>query len=202
MGRAAALVVWLGVAALPGCGDAEPPLQGAVRTPPLEVGQVALPDAWRGGTPTTLRPPEDELYVLYFGYTRCPDICPTTLNDIAVALEDLSPPLRERITVGMVTVDPERDTDEVLTGYLDHFFDRSLALRTTDPATLAAAAEAFGVQWEVEAHEPGDDDYGVGHTAVTYVVDDTGTVAVEWAFGLDSESMTSDLRALLRRDPS
>jgi protein SCO1/2 len=194
-------VVGVGLLVLAGCADDEAELRGTVRTPPLEVSHVALPDAWRGGALATLRPPESELYVLYFGYTRCPDICPTTLNDIAVALEDLSPPLRERITVGMVTVDPERDTDEVLTGYLDHFFDRSLALRTADPAALAAAADAFGVQWEVEAHEPGDDDYGVGHTAVTYVVDDTGTVAVEWAFGLDSESMTSDLRALLRRDP-
>ena len=99
----------------------------------------------------------------------------------------------------MASVDPERDTGEVVAGYLDHFFDRSLALRTDDPDTLAAAADAFGVQWEIEEHAPGEP-YDVAHSAVTYVVDDDGTVVVEWPFGFDSEAMTSDLRILLEEE--
>lgn len=145
--------------------------------------------------------PADELYLVYFGYTSCPDVCPTTMSDLRVALEDLPDGLADRVTVAMATVDPERDTDEVLTGYLDHFFTDSLALRTDDPAALAAAAGVFGVQWEVEDHEPGAA-YSVGHTAVTYVVDDTGTVVVEWPFGLDHDAMTSDLTTLLREEPT
>jgi protein SCO1/2 len=100
----------------------------------------------------------------------------------------------------MVTVDPERDTAAVLDGYLDHFFDDGVALRTDDPDELSAAADAFGVQFEVEDHVAGDA-YDVAHTAMTYVVDDTGAVVVEWPFGFETESMTSDLTTLLRRDP-
>lgn len=174
-------------------------LAGAVRTPPLEVAGVQLPDATDPAVVHPLRAPAGELYLVYFGYTSCPDVCPTTMSDISVALADLADGLEERVTVAMVTLDPERDSGEVLTGYLGHFFDRSLALRTTDPAVLAAATDAFGVQWEVEDHPPGEP-YAVAHTAVTYVVDDTGTVAVEWPFGFDSRSMTADLAVLLEEE--
>jgi protein SCO1 len=160
---------------------------------------VALPDVGSTGGSVAMRAPDDGLYLVYFGYTSCPDICPTTMSDISVALGDLDDGLADRVTVAMVTLDPERDTDERLSQYLGFFFDRSLALRTTDPAALAEAAAAFGVQWEVGPHEPGES-YEVAHTAVTYVVDDTGTVVVEWPFGLDTELMTRDLTILLERD--
>jgi len=188
----------LAAAACGGDDDDEPTLAGAVRTPPLDVSEVTLPEA-TSGEPLAMRAPPGELYLVYFGYTSCPDVCPTTMNDIAVALGDLPGALADRVTVAMATVDPERDTAEVLTGYLDHFFARHLALRTADPEALASAARAFGVQWEVEEHAPGEP-YEVAHTAVTYVVDDTGTVAVEWPFGFDSEAMTADLRILLEEE--
>lgn len=179
-----------------GCGGDDPSFAGAVRSPALDVSGVTLPDA-ADGTPVAMRAADDEVYLVYFGYTSCPDVCPTTLSDISVALEDLSDAQAARVTVAMVTVDPERDTADVLTGYLSSFFDNSRALRTDDQASLAAAAEAFGAQWEVEDHEPGDDDYEVGHSAITYVVDDTGTVVVEWPFGIESADMTHDLRIVL-----
>lgn len=181
------------------CGSDDATLSGAVRNPPLKVTTVALPDVGRAGEPVMMKAPPFELYLVYFGYTTCPDICPTTLSDIRVALEDLPDGMAERVTVAMVTVDPERDTDEVLTGYLGHFFDHSLALRSTDPDELQAAGDAFGVQWQIEDHAPGEP-YAVAHTSVTYVVDDDGTVVVEWPFGLDSAAMTSDLRTLLREE--
>jgi protein SCO1/2 len=182
-----------------GCGSEEPEaLRGIVRDPPLEVADVHLPEA-STSTLVPMTAPEGELHLVYFGYTSCPDVCPTTLSDISVALDDLPDDLAERVTVAMTTVDPERDTADVLTGYLDHFFDDGLALRTDDPAQLSAAAAAFGVQFEVAPHEDGDA-YDVSHTAMTYVVDDTGTVVVEWPFGFETESMTSDLTDLLRRD--
>jgi protein SCO1/2 len=174
-------------------------LAGAVRTPPLDVAAVRLPDATDPALVHPLRAPTGELHLVYFGYTSCPDVCPTTMSDISVALADLPDRLADRVTVALVTLDPERDSGEVLTGYLGHFFDRSLALRTTDPAALAAATGAFGVQWEVEAHAPGEP-YAVAHSAVTYVVDDTGTVVVEWPFGFDSRSMTADLTVLLEEE--
>lgn len=196
-----ALVVLVGLAlvAMAACGEDEVTLQGVVRTPALEVADVRLPDADRDGELVALRPPAGELYLAYFGYTSCPDICPTTMSDIRVALGELPAELAQRVTVAMTTVDLERDTPEALAKYLGSFFDRKLALVPGDEAELAAAAEAFGVRWEIEAHEPGEA-YDVSHTAVTYVIDDTGTVVVEWPFGFESEAMTSDLQLLLRKD--
>lgn len=175
-------------------------LAGVVRDPALEVAQVTLPDA-EDGAPVAMRADDGQLLVVYFGYTSCPDVCPTTLSDIKVALGDLPDELARRVRVAMVTVDPERDTPEVLTGYLDHFFDRFTALRTEDPDDLRDAAAAFGVQFEVEAHEPGAS-YAVSHSAITYVIDDTGTVVVEWPFGFESTDMASDLRYLLTKETS
>lgn len=179
------------------CGAGEPALHGAVRTPPLQVDSVTLSSA--DGDRVALRAADDGLLLVYFGYTSCPDVCPTTMADISAALLDLPSDLSDRVTVAMVTVDPERDTGEVLSGYLSHFFSRGIALRTDDPAELKRAASAFGVQWEVADHAPGDP-YDVAHTAITYVVDDRGTVVVEWPFGFESEAMASDLTLLLERD--
>ena len=100
---------------------------------------------------------------------------------------------------GWPPLDPERDTEAVLTGYLGHFFDHSLALRTTDPAALTSVTDAFGVQWQVADHASGEA-YDVAHTAITYVVNDEGIVVVEWPFGLDAAAMTSDLTTLLREE--
>lgn len=195
-------------AAVAACGDdpgetaasQAPELAGVVRSPSLEVAEVTMPDAEADGEVVTMKADPGELLLVYFGYTSCPDICPTTMSDISVALGDLPAAEADRVTVAMVTVDPERDTGEVLGGYLDSFFDRRLALRTEDPDQLEAATEAFGVRFEVEDHGPEDRTYDVAHSAVTYVVDDTGTVAVEWPFGFDSRDMTSDLTTLLQEE--
>lgn len=176
-------------------------LAGAVRTPPLTVASVTLPDVGNDEAPFTMQAPPGELYLVYFGYTNCPDVCPTTMSDISVALDGLSAEKAGKVTVAMVTVDPDRDTTHLLTSYLAHFFDRSIALRTTDAAQLIAAASAFGVEFQLGTHTPGEA-YNVAHTAVTYVVDDTGTVVVEWPFGFDTDDMTSDLSTLLNKENS
>ena len=173
-------------------------LAGAVREPALEVAAIALPNVADGGKPMSMKAASGELLLVYFGYTSCPDVCPTTLSDTSVALNDLPDDLAKRIKVAMVTVDPERDSAEILTGYLAHFFDRTAALRTDDPAELLRATEAFGVQFEVEQHDPETTaPYAVSHSAITYVVDDTGRVVVEWPFGFESTDMTADLTKLL-----
>ena len=205
----ALLVALAGATALVACGDGDDPggglvatrsRAGDVREPPLDVADVTLPDAGQDGAPMAMRAPEDELLLVYFGYTSCPDVCPTTMSDVRVAIEDLGADLADRVTVAMVTVDPERDRPETLTGYLGHFFDRSAALRTEDPGELAAAASAFGVQYEVQDHEPGAAAYDVAHSAFTYVVDDTGSVVVEWPFGFERRHMTADLTTLLTQE--
>ncbi|MFV0309263.1 MAG: SCO family protein [Desertimonas sp.] len=185
-----------------GCGgddDESIELLGVTREPVLDVASTELPAA-KDGTAVTMKAAEDGLMVVYFGYTSCPDICPTTMSDLARAVNDLPADEAERVAVAFATVDPERDTAEVLEGYLGSFFDDGVALRTDDADALAEAAGAFGVEYDVADHDAGDRDYDVAHTAVTYVVDDTGRVVVEWPFGFAAQDMTTDLNTLLQED--
>jgi protein SCO1 len=177
-------------------GETGGALNGLVRPEPLQVGAVTLPDVTDGTpeTPFTFRAAPGELLIVYFGFTSCPDVCPTTLADLRVALEQLGP-AAERVDLAMVTVDPERDTAAVLSGYLGSFAERYHALRTTDPAALTAAEDAFGASSSVTKADDGEVE--VAHSATTYVVDENGTVLVEWPFGLGSAEMAADLQALL-----
>jgi protein SCO1/2 len=175
-----------------------PPLNGAVRTEPLDVSSVSLPDASNGDTPMVMRAQPGELLLVYFGYTSCPDICPTTMSDLGQAIRRLPEADAQRVDVAMVTLDPERDTGELLGQYLDHFVENSHALRTADADELQTAADAFRVRWEVEPHPTGEA-YSIAHTAITYAVDANGRVVVEWPFGTDYELIRSDLSVLLER---
>ena len=187
--------------AVTGCGSSKPAsLNGVVVTPRPNVAGVMLPDVANNGRPFPMRAEPRELLVVYFGYTSCPDLCPTTLSDISVALRKIGGDRARRVEVAMATVDPDRDTPRVLTGYLDHFFATSHALRTTDQKALADAAAAFGVRYEVASHRPGDTNYDVGHTAFSYVVDYRGLVLVEWPFGIKPPEMASDLKLLLKEE--
>lgn len=193
---AATAALAFGPTACGGSDDAS--LTGVVRQPPLSVGEVQLVSA--DGGDVTMTPPAGELLVASFGYTSCPDICPTTLSDLSVAVNDLPAELADRVTVAFVTVDPERDTPDVLAGYVGAFFaDDGVGLHAVDDRALTAATKAFGVQFSVAEHQPGDAEYAVAHTAVTYVIDDTGTVVVEWPFGAATDDMASDLKTLLSR---
>ncbi len=105
-------------------GAAENELRGVVRTPPLYVGDVELPDEspTGRGEPFAMRADDGGLLLVYFGYTACPDICPTTLADIGAALRGMDG-RHDLVEVAMVTFDPERDTGEVINSYLDHFVE-------------------------------------------------------------------------------
>jgi protein SCO1/2 len=175
------------------CGVDEYVPAGIVRTPPPDVGGVALPDAATGGE-LTLEAKPDSVLVVYFGYTACPDICPTTMADVRTALRDLDE-LADRVDVAMVTVDPDRDTAEVLTSYVQAFVEDGHALRTDDPEALAAAAAPFGAQYEVTVQDDGWVD--VVHSAFLYAVDDRGRLRLTWPFGIEPELIEADLRALL-----
>jgi len=134
--------------------------------------------------------------LVYFGYTHCPDICPTTLADLQAAVKHLGTDGR-RVQVAMVTIDPRRDTPTVLRAYLTHFFPSGHPLQTDDAARLQAVADGFGARYDVTVAANGTED--VGHTAFVYAVDPEGRVVDTWPFGTDSSVVTHDLRILLRR---
>ena len=168
---------------------------GLVRTPPLEVGGENLPDVTDPAETTDfeLRAPDGELLLVYFGYTHCPDICPTTMADIKTSLAEMGPD-GERVTVAMVTVDPDRDTDEVLRDYIGFFApDNGRALRTADFEHLHDVESAFLTESRLVPNHDSET-YDVVHSGTVYVVDDTGQVLVEWPFGISRESMQDSLR--------
>jgi protein SCO1 len=194
----AVLLASLGLTACGGGSDAPSSLQGVVRKPALQVASVTLPDEspLADGAPFAMKAAKGGLLLAYFGYTNCPDVCPTTLSDIGRALRDLPASDREKIEVAFATVDPDRDSGSLLSSYLDHFVDGGHALRTTDAAQLQTAEDAFGV---VAKKVPEGNSYSMEHTAITYVIDNTGKVVVEWPFGTDSKDMANDMRFLLAR---
>lgn len=187
-----------------GCGSDETTgqLKGMTRQPPTRVGDVTLPDANPNSSDriSYLRGEGDGYMLVYFGFTSCPDVCPTTLADVRLAMEGLDASQRERVRVGMVTVDPQRDTAEVLNGYLGYFFPQSRfsALRTTDPRRLARVEAEFGASHRIGKRKK-DGSYDVDHSAQTYAVNSDGVVEVEWPFGTAAEDIQSDLELLLDR---
>jgi protein SCO1/2 len=177
----------------PGSGDPET-YSGYVVDPPVKVDTVSLPVADGSGEFAMVAPPGG-LEVIYFGYTFCPDVCPTTMADVRKAMAELPAAEAERVGVAMVTIDPARDTAEVLDGYVSNFVDDGVALRTDDDAALRAATDAFGANYDVTTNADGEVE--VAHTGELYAVDDTGTVVMQWPFGTSYESLARDLRSLL-----
>jgi protein SCO1 len=133
--------------------------------------------------------------VLFFGYTHCPDVCPTTLADLAQVMRQLGP-LADRVQVLFVTVDPERDTQQVLASYVPAFDSRFLGLRGDAEATRATAKE-FKVYYEKRPGKtPGE--YSVDHSAQTYVFDPQGRLRLFVRQERLAEDLAPDLRTLLQ----
>lgn len=180
----------LGVAS---CGSGERELVGYTLEPAPQVDALALPDVSRGGEPFELRAQPAGLLVVYFGYTNCPDVCPTTMSDVRTALRQLGDD-SDRVDVAMVTIDPDRDT-AVLADYVGSFVEGSHALATDVAADLRAVADPFGVSFLVEATAGGEIE--VAHSPQLYVVDDTGRLALTWQFGVSADDLAGDLEQLL-----
>jgi protein SCO1/2 len=191
----AGVVAVLLVVVLTSCGNDTPrSLVGYRPTGVQRVDATSLPDAANGDSPFTFRAEPGHLLVTYFGYTSCPDVCPTTMTAVKTALRDLGDDAR-RVDVAMATVDPARDTDAVLTGYVHSFVDGAHALRTDDDTQLRRASDAFGVTYHVVTDADGQVD--VTHTGSLYVVDDQGAVALTWPFGVTATDIAGDLKMLL-----
>ncbi len=172
---------------------AERVLAGIVRDPAPTVDATTLPSLTSAGEDVTFRADPGGLRAVYFGYTNCPDVCPTTMADWTVALRRLPPEIAEQVSTVMVTVDPERDND-ILTGYVQSFVPDAEAAGTLDAERLAAAAEPFGVSYDVTTNDDGDIE--VSHSGFLYLVGDDGTLLVTWPFGTSSEEMAADVQQL------
>jgi protein SCO1/2 len=147
-----------------------------------------------GGRPFQLRENAGDLTLIFFGYTACPDVCPLTLAAVKQALAGLEP---GRVRVVMITVDPERDTPEILSRYLAAFDPGYVGL-TGPPAQIEAAKAAFGVFAEKETVADSAAPYLISHTARLFVVDGQGQLSLIYSVDFDPTDLARDLNQLLQ----
>jgi protein SCO1/2 len=153
---------------------------------------LSLPDA--DGRLRTLADFKGKVTVVFFGFTQCPDVCPTTLAELAEVKRRLGPG-GERVQGVFVTIDPERDTPELLRAYMGSFDPSFVALRGTAEQT-AATAKTFKVFY---AKVPGrtEGSYTMDHTAGSYVFDTQGRVRIFTRHGMGPDALLHDLKQLL-----
>lgn len=152
-----------------------------------------LPD--QNGRPRSLDEFKGKVVVVFFGFTQCPDVCPSTMAELAQVKQSLGPD-GDKVQGIFVSVDPERDTPEVLAGYMSSFDPSFVALRGTLAHTQEAAKE-FKVFF---AKAPGktDTSYTIDHTAGSYLFDTQGRVRVFVRYGTGAAALASDIKTLLQ----
>jgi protein SCO1/2 len=180
---------------LAGCGklwDKQPNFQNTDVTG-LDYGKnFALTD--QTGKLRTLADFRGKVVVLFFGYTQCPDVCPTTMAELSKVMKELGP-AADQVQVLFVTLDPQRDTQEILSQYVPAFDPRFIGLRGT-PEQTAQVAKDFKIFY---AKVPGKtaDSYTLDHSAGTYVFDKDGKLRLFVRNGQDPSAIVHDLRQLL-----
>ena len=147
------------------------------------------------GKPRTLADFRGKVLVVFFGFTHCPDVCPTTLAELARARKALGADA-DRVQVVMITVDPERDTPEVLKQYVTAL-DPSFIGLTGDADAIARTAKDFKVFYQKTAGRS-DKSYSVDHSSGTFVFDPSGRVRLLVGYGQGAEVFAHDIRQLLK----
>jgi protein SCO1/2 len=168
--------------------------KGSQFDPPLPVPDFEL--MADNGQPFRLSQVNSDITLVYFGYTFCPDVCPLTMVDVRDALDQLDPAERERVQVIFISVDPERDTPEVLDRYLSAFDPAFIGL-TDDFEKTQTVMKPFGAFAEKEEVENSAAGYLVSHTARLYLLNADHEIMLTYTFGFEPEDLTSDLSYLL-----
>lgn len=172
-------------------------LRGAVYDPPLPAADFSLSQA--DGEPFRLNEQRGKIVLLFFGYTFCPDVCPTTLAELSQVMQKLGEQEKARVVVVFISVDPARDTPKRAQEYAQRFFPSFLGLSGTE-AELQPIWSAYGVYREVQ---PTDSiaGYLVAHSARIYLIDAQGYLRLTYPFGTPVEDIVHDLKLLLRGRP-
>ena len=189
LGRLAAVAAALFFAA---CAP-ERPSFNSVDVTGAEFGrELALTD--HTGKPRTLADFKGKVVAVFFGYTRCPDVCPTTLAEMKLVKERLGPD-GDRLQVLFVTIDPERDTPELLAKYVPAFDPSFLGLYGNAEATTKTAKEFKVFYQKVSGSSP--DNYSMDHTAATFIYDPQGRLRLFAKHGMGADALTQDVKLLL-----
>jgi protein SCO1/2 len=148
----------------------------------------------QNGKPRTLADFKGKVVVVFFGYTQCPDVCPTTMAEMASVMKDLGPQA-DQVQVLFITLDPERDTPELLKAYVPQFDKRFLGLYGTPEQTAKTAKEFKVFYTKVPGSAP--DQYSIDHTAGSYVFDRDGKIRLFVRHGQGPAPLVHDIRQLL-----
>jgi len=197
------VVILLGLMLLAGCsggGTAATPtpdyadeLMGAVYDPPRALAEFNL--ASTEGDTFALSDYSGDVILLYFGYRSCPDFCPTTFAELRRVMTDLGD-LSEKVQVAFVTVDPDRDTLELMDLYTNAFNPDFIGLRG-EGDTLQAVMDQFGVVAEKQVL--GDDPmaYLMDHTASVFLIDPQGRLLAQYLYGTFYRDIVHDIQVIL-----
>lgn len=189
---------WLGAMilalTLAGCGVSSPQFRNTDVTGADCCRDFQLTD--HHGKARTLADFRGKVVVIFFGYTQCPDVCPTTMIEMKTAMQQLGADA-QRVQVLFVTLDPERDTRELLANYVPAFDPGFLGLYG-DPAATARTAKEFRVFFQKQPG-PTPTSYSVDHSAGSYVFDSQGKVRLFVRHGDGGANLVADLRSLLKQ---
>ena len=178
---------------LAACSPEAPTFKGADITGASFGRELALAD--HHGKARTLADFRGKAVVIFFGFTQCPDVCPTALSALAEAMQRLGPDAA-RVQVLFVTIDPERDTADLLSRYVPAFHPSFLGLRGDAEATARVAKEFKILYQKVPGQTP--DTYTMDHSAGLYLFDPQGRLRVFESHGQGAEAIAHDLAQLLR----
>jgi protein SCO1 len=171
------------------------PFYGSVIQPPKPMPDLTLQSA-RG--PVTLSAFRDKYVALYFGYTSCPDVCPTTLAGLKAATGKLSADQASRLQVIFISVDYKRDTPQKVSSYTGAFSPDFIGLTGTQQQ-IDQVTQEFGIYYKFDDPDPVTGFYSVDHTASVLLLDPQGGLIVTWSYGQQPDEIASDLKQLLRK---
>jgi protein SCO1/2 len=166
--------------------------QGSLIEPPVSAPDFELTDF--NGQRFQLSTLQDQVVIIFFGYTSCPDVCPVTLSDFMQIRSKLGDQA-ENVSFVFVTVDPERDTPERMRRYLTNF-DTGIIGLTGERSELEPVWEAYGV-YQARAEGGSEENYLVDHSSRVYVIDLDGNLRLTYLFGTDDELITEDVHHLV-----
>jgi protein SCO1/2 len=178
--------------AVTGCGGPSYAFSGSEIEPATDAPPLALTDL--SGQPFAWEDYAGKAVVLYFGYTTCPDACPTTLSDYLAVKEQLGD-RADDVAFVLATLDPERDTPERLAEYLG-FFDPAFIGLTGTPDEVATTARGYGVTYERVEYPGSATRYLIDHSTLSYVIDPRGKLRLTYREGADPAAIAEDLRHL------
>ena len=194
--RSLLLSVAAGALLLAACSEGGKPSFSAIDLTGADYAKdFALTD--HNGQARTLKDFQGKIVVMFFGYTQCPDVCPTSMTELA-AVKKLLEKDGEKLQGLFVTVDPERDTPEVMKSYMANFDPSFLALYAGSAEKLAAVAKDYKVYYKkVDGKTPGS--YTMDHSAGSYVYDTQGRLRLYTRYGTGVPALTADVRTLLKQ---